>query len=97
VVTFQKLLSLFFLDAQFTPLRTRVIDRNSASWSLLKVVVVAAGIAGASAAFHLIQFGVEVYLVDNSPIGRACGVRGRSTYRLAPPVDAPGAPMNGER
>jgi glycine/D-amino acid oxidase-like deaminating enzyme len=82
---------------QLTPLRTRVIDRNSGGCPLLKVVVVGAGIAGASAAFHLPEFGVEVYLVDNSPIGKACGVRGRSTYRLAPPVDAPGAPVNGER
>ena len=37
----------------------------------MKVVVVGAGIAGASAAFHLTQFGVEVYLVDSNAPGRA--------------------------
>ncbi|MBV8142837.1 MAG: FAD-dependent oxidoreductase [Verrucomicrobia bacterium] len=37
----------------------------------MRVVVVGAGIAGASAAFHLAEFGVEVYLVDDQAPGRA--------------------------
>ena len=37
----------------------------------MRVVVVGAGIAGASAAFHLTQFGAEVFLVDNNAPGRA--------------------------
>lgn len=37
----------------------------------MRVIVVGAGIAGASAAFHLTQFGAEVYLVDGNAPGRA--------------------------
>jgi D-amino-acid dehydrogenase len=37
----------------------------------MRVVVVGAGIAGTSAAFHLTQLGVEVYLVDSNEAGRA--------------------------
>jgi len=37
----------------------------------MRVVVVGAGIAGASAAFHLTQFGAEVFLVDGNSPGRA--------------------------
>ncbi len=37
----------------------------------MRVVVVGAGIAGASAAFHLTQFGAEVFLVDGNVPGRA--------------------------
>ena len=37
----------------------------------MRVVVVGAGIAGASAAFHLTQLGAEVCLVDNAAPGRA--------------------------
>ncbi len=37
----------------------------------MRVVVVGAGIAGASAAFHLTQLGAEVYLVDSNAPGRA--------------------------
>ncbi len=37
----------------------------------MKVVVVGSGIAGASTAFHLSQFGVEVHLVDSAAPGRA--------------------------
>jgi glycine/D-amino acid oxidase-like deaminating enzyme len=37
----------------------------------MKIVVVGAGIAGASAAFHLTQLGAEVCLVDNNASGRA--------------------------
>src|ERR1700719_2328812 len=37
----------------------------------MKVVVVGAGIAGASTAFHLTQLGAEVYLVDSNVPGRA--------------------------
>jgi D-amino-acid dehydrogenase len=37
----------------------------------MKIIVVGGGIAGASAAFHLTEFGVEVYLIDNSAPGRA--------------------------
>jgi D-amino-acid dehydrogenase len=46
----------------------------------MRVVVVGAGIAGASAAFHLTQFGAEVYLVDANAPGRAtlAGARERS-------------------
>jgi D-amino-acid dehydrogenase len=38
---------------------------------LMRVVVVGAGIAGASAAFHLTQLGAEVYVVDSNVPGRA--------------------------
>jgi D-amino-acid dehydrogenase len=38
---------------------------------LMRVVVVGAGIAGASAAFHSTQLGAEVCLVDNAAPGRA--------------------------
>src|SRR6202045_3739748 len=37
----------------------------------MRVVVVGTGIAGASAAFHLTEFGVEVFLIDNNAPGRA--------------------------
>jgi D-amino-acid dehydrogenase len=37
----------------------------------MRVVVVGCGIAGASAAFHLTQFGAEVSVVDNDAPGRA--------------------------
>ena len=37
----------------------------------MRVVVVGAGIAGASAAFHLTELGVEVFLIDNNAPGRA--------------------------
>jgi D-amino-acid dehydrogenase len=37
----------------------------------MRVIVVGSGIAGASAAYHLTQFGAEVYLVDNEAQGRA--------------------------
>src|ERR1700736_4718533 len=37
----------------------------------MRVVVVGAGIAGASAAFHLTQLGAEVYVVDSNVPGRA--------------------------
>src|ERR1700759_4882098 len=37
----------------------------------MRVVVVGAGIAGASTAFHLTQLGAEVYLVDSNLPGRA--------------------------
>jgi D-amino-acid dehydrogenase len=37
----------------------------------MRVVVVGAGIAGASTAFHLTQLGAEVYLVDSNVPGRA--------------------------
>jgi D-amino-acid dehydrogenase len=37
----------------------------------MRVVVVGSGIAGASAAFHLAEFGVEVFLIDNQAPGRA--------------------------
>src|SRR5258708_30950319 len=37
----------------------------------MKIVVVGAGIAGASAAFHLTELGVEVDIVDSDAPGRA--------------------------
>jgi D-amino-acid dehydrogenase len=37
----------------------------------MRVIVVGSGIAGASAAYHLTQFGAEVCLVDNEAQGRA--------------------------
>jgi D-amino-acid dehydrogenase len=37
----------------------------------MRVVVVGAGIAGASAAFHLTQFGADVCLVESNAPGRA--------------------------
>jgi D-amino-acid dehydrogenase len=39
--------------------------------SRIRIVVVGAGIVGASTAFHLTQLGAEVYLVDNNAPGRA--------------------------
>ena len=37
----------------------------------MRIIVVGAGIVGASAAFHLTQFGAEVYLIDSDAPGRA--------------------------
>ncbi|MBV9273274.1 MAG: FAD-dependent oxidoreductase [Verrucomicrobia bacterium] len=37
----------------------------------MKAIVVGAGIAGASAAFHLVEFGAEVSVIDNNATGRA--------------------------
>jgi len=37
----------------------------------MRIIVVGAGIVGASAAFHLTQFGAEVYLIDSNASGRA--------------------------
>jgi D-amino-acid dehydrogenase len=37
----------------------------------MKVIVVGAGICGASTAFHLTELGAEVYVIDNSALGRA--------------------------
>jgi D-amino-acid dehydrogenase len=37
----------------------------------MKIIVIGAGITGASAAFHLTEFGAEVCLIDNSAPGRA--------------------------
>ena len=37
----------------------------------MKIIVVGAGIAGASAAFHLTEFGAEVAIIDNDAPGRA--------------------------
>jgi D-amino-acid dehydrogenase len=37
----------------------------------MRIIVVGAGIVGASAAFHLTQLGAEVYLIDSNASGRA--------------------------
>src|SRR5580692_341024 len=37
----------------------------------MRIIVVGAGIVGASAAFHLTQLGAEVYLIDSDAPGRA--------------------------
>ena len=37
----------------------------------MKVIIVGAGIAGASTAFHLTELGADVYIIDNSAAGRA--------------------------
>ena len=61
----------------------------------MKVVVVGAGIAGASAAFHLTQFGVEVYLVDSNAPGRAT-FGGRRNY-LSVAFAEPGSALRDPR
>jgi D-amino-acid dehydrogenase len=37
----------------------------------VRIIIVGAGIVGASAAFHLTEFGAEVYLIENDAPGRA--------------------------
>jgi len=46
-------------------------ERERLNWRLMRTVVVGAGIVGASTAFHLTQFGAEVYFIDSNAAGRA--------------------------